>query len=569
MRKILRTLKKSFLRDNREINPEDIFLDSTNLPNLNQDRLEGMIERPIGEKTFLFVRVVLSLVLIFLGAELWILQVSKGEVYREISEENRLGRTAIFADRGIIFDRNGLPLVVNEIKPDESDFAARKYPNIEGLGAVVGYVKYPSMDSAKRYYDELFHGQSGVEKTYDSLLSGSNGSKLTETNALGEKTSESIVDSPQDGKDIHLSIDAKLTEKLFQSIRATSKEKGFTGGAGVIMDVETGEVLALTSYPSYDQNIVTEGKDSAEISKLLNDKSTPFLNRAVSGLYTPGSIVKPIVALGALNEGVITSTKQILSTGQISLPNPYDPKNPSIFRDWRAHGWVDMIDALAVSSDVYFYEVGGGFGNQKGLGISNLDKYFSLFGMNEKTNIDLPGEEEGYIATPSWKEKNFPDDPIWRVGNTYHTSIGQYGTQVTPIEVVRWVAAIANGGKLITPRVLFGINGDKPRVDRRVDLAEDFFVIVRKGMREGVTRGVATGLSIPEVKVAAKTGTAELGARKEFVNSWITGFFPYDTPKYAFAIIMERGPVTNTVGGVFVMRQVLDWMTVNTPEYLK
>ena len=557
------------MRNSSEINPEDIFLDSTNLPGLNLGRLEGMIERPIGGKTFLFVRVVLSLILIFLGAELWVLQVSKGEVYALVSEENRLGRTAIFADRGIIFDRNNLPLVMNEIKPDENDFAARKYPNIEGLGAVVGYVKYPSMDSLGRYYDELFHGQAGVEKMYDSLLSGSNGSKLTETNALGEITSESIIDSPQKGEDIHLSIDAKLTEKLYQTIRSTSKDRGFTGGAGVIMDVETGEVLALTSYPSYDQNVVTEGKDSFEILRLLNDKSTPFLNRAVSGLYTPGSIVKPIVALGALNEGVISPTKQILSTGQLSLPNPFDPKNPSIFRDWRAHGWVDMIDALAVSSDVYFYEIGGGFGNQKGLGITNLDKYFSLFGMNEKTNIDLPGEEEGYIATPSWKERNFPDDPIWRVGDTYHTSIGQYGTQVTPVEAVRWVAAIANGGKLITPRVLFGGGGNKPRVDRRVGLDNNFFVIVRKGMREGVTRGVATGLSVSAVKVAAKTGTAELGARKEFVNSWITGFFPYDIPKYAFVVIMERGPATNTTGGVFVMRQVLDWMAQNTPEYLK
>jgi Cell division protein FtsI/penicillin-binding protein 2 len=569
MYRLIRKLKKRFSTTSREINPEDIFIDSANLPGLNRDRLEGRIEQPIGDRTFFTFKVFILIVFVFLGGKLLGLQVVSGDTYKEISEENRLSRTIIFSDRGVIYDRNGVPIAYNSTRDEQDEFAKREYADIEGLSAVVGYVKYPLKDKLNRYYDELYHGQTGVEKFYDLVLGGINGSKLIEMDALGSITSESLVDSPVKGKDLYLSLDALLTEKLHNTISATASDRGFTGGAGVIMDVLTGEVLALTSYPDYDQSVVTEGQNKVEIERLLKNKYTPFLNRAISGLYTPGSIVKPIVALGALNEGVISPTKEILSTGALTLPNPYNPENPSIFRDWKAHGFVDMRKALAMSSDVYFYEIGGGFGNQKGLGITKLDDYFSLFGMGEKTGIDLPAEEESYIATPSWKAENFPDDPDWRIGNTYHTAIGQYGTQTTPIAMTRAIAAIANGGKLLTPTILLNSRSEASRVAREIDVNEEFYKIVQEGMRQAVTAGTASGLSIEGVRVAAKTGTAELGVKKDNVNSWVVGFFPYESPRFAFTVIMERGPVTNTIGGVYVMRQVLDWMVENTPEYLK
>lgn len=569
MRRFFRNLRNRFKRKSREINPEDIFLDSANLPGLNTDRLEGRMEKPIEDSTFLFFKVALVVVGIFLGGKLLGLQIVNGHVYAEVSEENRLERSVIFADRGVIFDRNGVALAENGVKSGESDYAARVYPSEDGLAAVVGYVKYPAQDKAGHYYDEDYHGQAGAEKTYDSVLAGTNGSKLTETDAHGNVTSESLVDSPKKGADLTLSLDAALTQKLYQAISSTAKERGFTGGAGVIMDVRTGEILALTSYPEYDQNLVTAGDDKAEIARLLTDKNTPFLDRAVSGLYTPGSIVKPIVALGALNENIIDPLKKILANGQISLPNPYDAAHPSVFKDWKVHGWIDMEDALAVSSDVYFYEVGGGFQSQPGLGITKLDNYFSLFGMAEKTGIDLPAEEEGYIATPSWKERVFLDDPDWRIGDTYHTSIGQYGTQVTPLEAVRWVGAIANGGTLLVPSIVLGGKPAGSRVFRQVNLPKEDFDIVREGMYQGVHGGVASGLSTPKVPIAAKTGTAELGSQKQFVNSWVTGFFPYENPKYAFALIMEKGPVSNLVGATSVFRQVVDWMADNRPEYIQ
>jgi penicillin-binding protein 2 len=568
MHNFIRKIRINNRNKNREINPEDIFIDSANLPGLNKDRFEGRMESPINERTFIFFKIVLVMVFLLLSTKLWALQVSDGGIYKQVSEENRLSRYIIFADRGVIFDRNSVPLAENVLPDEGGDFPFRKYPEIDGLSALVGYVKPPLKDSKGRYYDETYRGENGVEKTYDEILRGKNGSKLVETDALGDTTSESVVLLPEKGGDVFLSVDSRLNEKMYQTIESLANEKGFTGGAGVIMDVNTGEILVLTSYPEYDQNVVANGSDKSEINKLLNDKRTPFLNRVVSGLYTPGSIVKPIVALGALNEKVIDPYKEILSTGALTLPNPYNPDKPSIFKDWKAHGLVNMREAIAMSSDVYFYEVGGGFGNQKGLGITKLDEYFSLFGYNEFTGIDLPSESLGYIATPQWKAENFPDDTDWRVGNTYHTSIGQYGTQITPLSAVRSIAAIANGGKMLKPSVLLGGQTTEARVTRSIDLNQEYFDVVREGMRQAVTAGTASGLSKPEVKIAAKTGTAELGLRKEFVNAWVVGFFPYESPRYAFTVIMEKGPVKNTVGGVYVMRQVLDWMVENTPEYL-
>lgn len=549
-----------------EINPEDIFIDSANLPGLDRDRMEGRLEKPIGERTFLMLKILFVCVGLILAGKLSKLQIVKGQAYAAVSTENRLDRKIIFADRGVILDRNGEVLAGNAVRgTTTTPFAERQYLNEPGLAAILGYVKYPAQDSQGYFYDESYHGQAGVEKSYDSVLSGTNGSQLTEYDAKGNLISEATAVPPVKGKDITLGLDWRLSNKLYTSIESLAHDKGFQGGAAVMMDVRTGEIVALTSYPEYDPNLLADASDHEAIAKLLLDPTKPFLDRAVSGLYTPGSIVKPIVALGALTEGVIDPLKKIISTGSISLPNPYDPTHPSVFRDWRAQGAIDMRQAIAVSSDVYFYEVGGGFGNQKGLGITNLDKYFSLFGFNTETGVDLPAESEGYIATPDWKAKNFPDDPDWRIGDTYHTAIGQYGTQVTPMEAVRWVAAIANGGTLLKPSVLLGGSGDP---GQKVDLPAENFQIVREGMYQGVHGGVASGLSTPEVAIAAKTGTAELGVSKANVNSWVTGFFPYENPKYAFAVVLEHGPVTNTVGGVFIMRQLIDWMAQNTPQYL-
>ena len=183
---------------------------------------------------------------------------------------------------------------------------------------------------------------------------------------------------------------------------------------------------------------------------------------------------------------------------------------------------------------------------------------------------DVPGDffnaVSGTIPTPDWKALNFNGEK-WNIGNTYHTSIGQYGFQVSPIQVVRAVASIANEGILLTPTILFDDTSEVTNFEK-INLDKSYYKIVKEGMRLGVTLGIAVGLNTPDVKIAAKTGTAELGSQKQFVNSWVTGFFPYDDPNYAFAVIMEKGPVANTTGSLYVMRGLFDWMAANTPEYL-
>jgi penicillin-binding protein 2 len=226
-----------------------------------------------------------------------------------------------------------------------------------------------------------------------------------------------------------------------------------------------------------------------------------------------------------------------------------------------------MMQAIAVSCDVYFYEIGGGYQNQKGLGIANIEKYAEMFGFGEKTGIDLPGENEGTIPSPEWKAANFKGDP-WRLGDTYHTAIGQYGFQVTPIEMARAAAAIANDGKLLTPHLILNDTIKENQITI-LNLNKSYFDTVQEGMRDAVSFGTATALNVPYVNLAAKTGTAQLGVAKNKVNSWVIGFFPYENPKYAFALMMEAGPNTNEVGASSVMRQLLDWMSVNTPEYFK
>jgi penicillin-binding protein 2 len=545
-----------------EIEPEEILLDSQNISNLDLSRFHGKLERPIDKRTFVFLSIFFAILLFMFILRLWNLQIVNGEEMLERSEDNRLNHEIIFPQRGVIYDRNGVELAWNE-NSTSTDFSLRRYSDeYSGSSHVLGYVKPPQKDSSGFYFQEKFIGLDGVEDMYSEKLDGELGLSLIETNALMEVQSHNVIQSPEDGEDIHLSIDARVSNQLYKSMEDLSQRVGFSGGASVMMDIETGEIIALSSFPEYSSQVMFDG-DSEEIDRFNSDKRQPFLNRAISGLYTPGSIIKPYIAMAALNENIIDPKKNILSTSHISIPNPYNPELPTIFHDWKAHGLVDMVKALSVSSNIYFFSVGGGYGDQKGLGISKIEKYVKDFGIGNVAGIDLPGEVLGVVPNPSWKRENF-EDGTWRLGDTYNTSIGQYGFQVTPIQMVRAVSAIANNGLLVTPTVLL----EKPLETVSVgNLAEEDFNIIRQGMRQGVISGTAAGLNVPYVNFAIKTGTAELGFRKELVNSWVTGFFPHENPKYAFATVMEKGPVNNLIGSLFVMREVFDWMSLNTPEY--
>jgi len=552
-------------RKKTEVSFEEILLDSSNLPSFNTGRLEGRIELPLSYKSMYGVGILFTCVACLFLGQLVKLQVIEGAELAQRGEQNRLEQALIIAERGPIYDREGELIAWNEIdQTGEYDFPVRAYHDARGIGQLIGYVSYPQKDKAGFYFRTEYLGRNGVEEAYNDLLKGENGKQLVEVNALGEVFSQSVVSNQQAGKELHLSVDVGLSQAMYDLIATTTIAQGFRSGAGAVMDVETGEIIAMTSFPSYDPEVLADGDDAALIKSYNSDTRFPYLNKVVSGLYTPGSIVKPFVAYGALAEGIISPEKIIVSRGQILIPNPYDPENPAIFRDWRnSLGAMTIRDAIAYSSNVFMMAIGGGYEDQKGLGITRLMEYYAKFGIAETTGIELMGEEEGTIPGPAWKEKVFNDD--WRLGDTYLTSIGQYAMQATPLQMLRGYAALANGGYLVTPHLQKDVQGERVPLD----LERDALSVVQEGMRRAVIQegGTARALERKDIAVAAKSGTAELGASKAMVNSWIAGFFPYEKPKYAFILMMEYGPRANTVGASRVMGKVFDWMSVNRPEY--
>ncbi|MDB5259581.1 MAG: penicillin-binding protein 2, penicillin-binding protein 2 [Candidatus Taylorbacteria bacterium] len=561
-----RKLRKLFQRRSslHEIDPDEIFLDSHNIPQFDTDQFEGRIDRPISRMSLIMTLLAFALILCVYLSRVWDLQVVKGADFNQKSENNRLRHSPIFAARGVIYDRNNVELGWNA-PGDDADVSLRKYKNIPGLAHVLGYVRYPSKDSSGFYYREDFEGVDGVEKYFNDKLRGTNGLKLIEVDAHGKVQSENGIQAPKEGENIALSIDSRVQSELHAAIKHIAESVGFNGGGGIIMDVHTGEVIAMTSYPEFDPQIMSDRADKTLITKYLTDKNTPFLDRVIDGLYTPGSIVKPYVALGALKENIIDPNTNILGTAYISIKNQYDPTQETLFRDWKAQGLVDMRKAIAVSSDVYFYEIGGGYKDQKGLGIAKLDHYFQLFGFGEQIKDSFFTGGSGFIPTPELKAKQFNGES-WRLGDTYHTAIGQYSFQVTPIQMVRAVASIANNGALLNPTILKDQQGS---VERQLDIPASDFEVIREGMRKGALEGTGVSLNVPYVHMATKSGTAELGVTKENVNSWMTGFFPYENPRYAFAVVLERGSRHNLIGAGAAMRETIDWMSKNTPEYFK
>lgn len=553
--------KNSIKESSFDITPDDIFSQSKNLPGFDTYSMEGQIEKPISLSVSRYVSLFFLIIIFIYSAKLFSLQIVKGEDFLAKSQNNTLDQIIIFASRGVVLDRNSVELVWNSESEDEESFSKREYIQNKGFAHVLGYVSYPQKDKFDNYYQKTFEGKDGVEKYYNDLLSGVNGTRIIEVDAVGDRVSENTSREVLNGQNLKLTIDSRLQEKIYQFIESLSEEKGFTGGAGVVMDTRNGEIISLVSFPEYSSQIMSEAIDDDQISKFNKDNRNPFLNRVAGGLYTPGSIVKPFVSLAALNEKIIDPSKKILSTGSISIENPYYPGTYSVFRDWKAHGWTDMKEAIAVSSDVYFYAVGGGFEDQIGLGIEKIVNYMEIFGIGEKTGINFYDDLSGTIPSPSWKEEIFGEP--WRIGDTYITSIGQYGFQVTPLQMIKAVSSIANSGVMVTPKILI----DEEVKKTILPFEQENIEIIKDGMRLAVTNGIASGLNVPYVEIAAKTGTAELGVSKKFVNSWIMGFFPYEKPKYAFIFMMERGPEENTVGGLYIARQLFDWMHINTPEY--
>ncbi|MFZ1075252.1 MAG: penicillin-binding transpeptidase domain-containing protein [Minisyncoccia bacterium] len=542
-----------------EIAPDEIFLDSSNTTDFNRERFEGRLEKPLSRRTFFILTGTITALVAILAVRSWHLQIANGPAFAEQSAHNSLEAVSIFAPRGVITDMHGTVIAENIQKPDGT--AEREYP-VPSLSNIIGYVSYPKKDAKGVYYDTNETGVTGLEAQYNSLLAGSNGQLLTETDAVGNIHSQGTVVPAKEGGTLQLSIDANL-EKLFaKAIADTATNQHFIAGAGVIMDVHTGAVRAIVSYPSYDSNVMSNGGPSDAIAAYNTNIGHPFLDHAVQGVYAPGSIVKPFVAYGALSDGIITPDTTIDDPGFLSLPDPYHPGKKFIYKGWRALGPVNVEKAIAWSSDIFFYTVGGGNQGQKGLGIDRLDYWYRQFGLGTTTGIGVAGEADGLLPTPAWKQATFKEP--WYLGDTFFTAIGQYSMQVTPIQMARAISAVANGGKLFTPTLIAGQTAPYSTVP--VDPAA--FNVVRTGMREGVTTALASAINLPYVSVAAKTGTAQTGVNNQYDNSWVEGFFPYENPQYAFVVVLERGPSGAGEESVNVMRELFDSLHAENSQYV-
>jgi penicillin-binding protein 2 len=455
----------------------------------------------------------------------------------------------------------------------------RNYAQGSGLAQLLGYMGKIDPDELKSVSDVYsvndYIGQSGLEKSYENVLRKNPGKLRIERDAKGNIISQQVSVTPESGSSVQLWLDLGLQKKLHDSMAAQLAKLGLQKGSAVAIDPKTGGILAMVSFPDFDNNAFSNS-DSKAIQSLLADKNQPLFNRVISGRYLTGSTIKPFEASGALQEKLINPDKKIDCPGQIVVQNKYHPELSQIFHDNHTHGLTDMRAAIAESCNVYFWTIGGGYGNQQGLGPTRIKKYLDLFGWESPTNIDLPGEVSGFVPDAAWKKQQFAgtQDQSWNDGDTYNLAIGQGFIGITPLEVADAYAAIANGGTLYQPQMVKAVvDNNKKTVEQKqpVVIRQNFIdpqnlEIVREGMREGVNGAgapLASSLilnSLP-VPVAAKTGTAQLrkdASGKDIMNSWANVFGPYDDPQIVLVVMM--GDVHEGQFAVLpVAKDVLGW----------
>lgn len=392
---------------------------------------------------------------------------------------------------------------------------------------VVGYVGLPTkkdLTSNNQIFLADSIGKSGLEAYYDDLLRGENGEEIIYRTASENLDDTETIIEPKIGETLKTTIDADFQEYFYDRMRGHMAINNQKKGAAIALNPKTGEIKALLSFPSFDAN---------NIVKALTDSREPLFNRAISGVYSPGSTIKPIHAVAALKEGVVDTKTSIFSRGFIEVPNPYNPDEPSRFVDWKPQGWVDLYSALARSSNIFFYAVGGGLpaneagivNPQKpvtGLGIDRLNQYWRRFGFGSKTNIDIGGEANSFLPNPTEKQKRTKEP--WRVGDTYNVSIGQGDVAVTPIQLIEAITAIANGGKAMKPHLDLGA---EPQMLFDVSDLSPQLHEVRLGMEDVVQKPYGTTHSLADlpIRVAAKTGTAQINLNTK-TNALFVGYGP-------------------------------------------
>ncbi len=436
--------------------------------------------------------------------------------------------------------------------------AIRSYENSLIFAPIIGYdgkITKDELANNRGYLITDYIGKTGLEKKYESELKGIHGALQVEVDSLGNIKKNLGSVNPQAGQDLFLNIDEGLQKKLYDSLIAITDKAESKTAAAVAIDPRSGGVLALVSLPSYDNNLFAGGISSQDYKNIIGDKNLPLLNRSINGEYPPGSTIKPAVAVAALAEGTITSETIVNdSSGAINI-------GAWRFGDWKTHGVMNLRSAIAESCDVFFYSVGGGYGNIEGLGMDRMKKYENLFGFGDPTGVDLLGESSGLIPDEQWKLDKIGEK--WYIGDSYHAAIGQGFLTATPMQLANYTAALANGGTLYVPRIvnlIKGGGGEKyfsSKIIRKNFIRPDILDVVREGMRQTVTEGSARSLNTLPVAVAGKTGTAQFGAENK-THAWFISFAPYENPEIAMVVLMEGGGEGSS-SAVPVTKEVLEW----------
>lgn len=448
----------------------------------------------------------------------------------------------------------------------------RTYPFKEKLSHVLGFlrkIEKEEMEKFTSYSSADYIGKTGLERFYESILRGRPRKILVIKDVKGKEIRKEEISSSEAGKSLVLYLDAQLQEISYQVLKKAIENSGAKGGAVVILDPNSGGVLAMVSLPSFDNNIFSTTISPQKWKEIIHDPSHPFWNRAISGTYPTGSTIKPLIALAALEEGIIDPSQTIDCRGFISVDNPWFPDKPWIFHDWKVHGIVNMYKAIAESCNVYFYTLGGGYGEIKGLGIERIKKYLQLFNWGKLTGIDLEEEKQGLVPDKEWKKNHFKEkaNQIWLPGDTYNLSIGQGYLSITPLQVATSFVPLANGGTLYKPQLVKAIvKGSKenleiiqeiaPVIIRKDFIKKENIEAVRKGMREAVVYGSAKILNSLPITSAAKTGTAQTG-KKDYYHNWVTVFAPYKNPELVITVLIEEVPKEQVVA-LPVAKEILE-----------
>ena len=485
---------------------------------------------------------------------------NKGDNYTPVSIKSDVDRDTVMK-----VEEKHLKLPGVIVVPESS----RRYPFGELTSQILGYMlpitgeqlaAKQANDKAAGYQADDKIGATGVEAAFESQLRGIPGKKLYEVDATERPVADIRVDSPTPGHNLTLTIDVNLQRDVEKILQAGMGKSQYA--VAIVMDPRNDQILAMVSTPSYDDNLFAAGISESDLQKLLNDPAKPMIDYAIGGSFPPGSTFKLVTGTAALQEGVATANTVIDAPGYLMVPNQYNPALSQRLPDWRAFGKINFIQALADSSDVYFYTLGGGTASFPGLGNDRLAKYATLMGYGAPTGIDLPGEVSGLIPTNAWKQKAWGEP--WLTGDTYNMAIGQGFVLATPLQVANATNAIANGGHLLKPQIVASISDSndhllqnvEPQEIRKLPVDPQNLELVKQGMEAVMSNTIqgedVAAFNIPALKIAGKTGTAEYNGPKDAygiapTHGWFTAFAPYDNPQVSVTVFLQSGGSSNAV----------------------